>query len=184
MSSAPAKPVATANVLEHPTGSQSMPSRPPAKVAPQAQPVPQKQVLQTMPIAHKSKTEYCSYDTATASTPSKIVTEKQDIKADTPKRERSSITPGKSVRSQRYLKAINEAQEMTLEEQQLDLSELKFKISVLNNIITNVNPSSQTSRYKNEQTGFEEMTPEEQQFELASLKFKLSVMQDAVIEDN
>jgi hypothetical protein len=96
-------------------------------------------------------------------------------------------TPGtaKAVfRTPRYQKALSEAEQLTLEEQQLELAELNFQRSVINNVIANNIPTSRTPRYKNTQTNFEEMSLEEQQLELASLKFQISVLQNAIANKN
>jgi hypothetical protein len=96
-------------------------------------------------------------------------------------------TPGTAKaasRSQRYQKALSEAERLTLEEQQLELAELNFQRSVISNVIANNIPTSRTPRYKNTQTNFEEMSPEEQQLELASLKFQISVLQNAIANKN
>jgi len=105
--------------------------------------------------------------------------------APTPTSERN--TPGTTKaasRSQRYQKALSEAEQLTLEEQRLELAELNFQRSVISNVIANNIPPSRTSRYKNTQTNFEEMSPEEQQLELAGLKFQISVMQRAIANRN
>jgi len=91
-----------------------------------------------------------------------------------------ATAPKAVLRSQRYLKALNEAQQMGLEEQLLEVAELKFRLSVITNVIDKSVQASTTSRYKTAQIEFEAMSFEEQQLELAGLKFQLSVMQDAV----
>jgi outer membrane phospholipase A len=105
--------------------------------------------------------------------------------APAPTNERNTPGTAKAAsRSQRYQKALSEAQQLTLEEQQLELAELNFQRSVISNVIANNIPPSRTSRYKNTQTNFEEMSPEEQQLELAGLKFQISVMQRAIANRN
>jgi hypothetical protein len=105
--------------------------------------------------------------------------------APTPTSERNTHGTAKAAsRSQRYQKALSEAEQLTLEEQQLELAELNFQRSVISNVIANNIPPSLTPRYKNTQTNFEEMSPEEQQLELAGLKFQISVMQDAIANRN
>jgi len=86
----------------------------------------------------------------------------------------------KVFRTQRYLRALDEVEQMPPEEQDLELADLKFKTSVLSNVLGNVLPASRTSRYQRQEAEVQEMSPEEQQLELAGLKFQLSVIHDAI----
>jgi len=84
------------------------------------------------------------------------------------------------VRSRRYLKALAEVEMCSGQEQELELADLKFRTSVLGNVIEKVTPESRTSRYQKAEAEMAEMSPEEQQLELASLRFQLSVVQDVI----
>jgi len=84
------------------------------------------------------------------------------------------------VRSPRYQKALNEAMEMTPEEQQFELADLKFHKSVFENFKTKTAAPSGTTRYKNYLAEAEEMSAEELELEIADMTFRITVMREAI----
>jgi hypothetical protein len=69
---------------------------------------------------------------------------------------------------------------MTLEEQELELAQLKYQILAIGNVMKGEVPASRTLRYRQLEVDFEGISPEELQLDLASFKFQLLVMQKAI----
>ncbi|KAH8585551.1 hypothetical protein B0O99DRAFT_148260 [Bisporella sp. PMI_857] len=80
----------------------------------------------------------------------------------------------------RYQKTLSEVEQMTLEEQQLELADLNFRKMVFDKAIANEQAPSQTSRYQRIFSEAKDMSVEEQQLELADANFRIRVIREAI----